>query len=63
MKMIVCKILFRFLCLYYKLKFLKGIIFMLEFTLSFYKKVVKTLESLLILNFDLSEKIGKAVTK
>ena len=36
---------------------------MLEFTLSFYKKVVKTLESLLILNFDLSEKIGKAVTK
>ena len=36
---------------------------MLEFTLSFYKKVVKTLEKLLILNFDLSEKIGKAVTK
>ena len=29
----------------------------------FLKKVLKKLESLLVENFDLSEKIGKAVTK
>ena len=40
----------------------KAVIFRLEFNLSFIK-TSKTLESLLIPNFDISEKIGKVVTK
>ena len=41
---------------------LKTVIFNIEFTLSFSKPSYNKLEILLILNFDLSEKIGKAVT-
>ena len=38
---------------------LKTVIFNIEFTLSFSKPSYNKLEILLILNFDLSEKIGK----
>ena len=65
--MMVCKIIFSFLCLYLQLKLLKTFIFRLEF-----KKVLRNvlrkclkvnLKVFLVPNFDLREKIGKAVTK
>ena len=44
-------------------KFVKIVIFRLEFPLSFKKTSQSKLEILLIKNFDLSEKIGNPVTK
>ena len=63
MKMIVCKILFCFLCFYQQLILLKIVILRLEFTLTFLKSSRNKHEILLTSNFDLSEMIGKTVTK
>ena len=65
--MIVWKIIFSFLCLYLQLKLLKTFIFRLEFKKilrNFLRKCLKAnLKVFLVPNFELGEKIGKAVTK
>ena len=56
MKMILCKLFFRFLCLYWQLQLQKAVIFRLEAY-----ALKQNLEGIVIPHFDLSEKIGKAV--
>ena len=54
--MILCKLFFRFLCLYWQLQLQKAVIFRLEAY-----ALKQNLEGIVIPNFDLSEKIEKAV--
>ena len=56
MKMILCKLFFRFLCLYWQLQLQKAVIFRLEAY-----ALKQNLEGIVIPNLDLSEKIEKAV--
>ena len=63
MKLIICKIFFGILWFYQQLNLSKTVTFLQEFPLSFLKRSWSKLKILLIPEFDLSGKIGKAVMK